>query len=203
MTFIPSGSSSYRNDDRGGYRRGDDRRGFGGLLRQYFAPFVSAVAEHGLRGLLAIIVAAAIAFLPAGILIWFNHLRFSPVIQLRPGQVVIVKPERHEQLQRNDQVGGTSLLSVVCEVPASDGPVPLLTDDDPVRPTGFMHDSRFVRNEQIYLRPLVPTPLAENVVLPLENTAPRPRTRHLCGKTRSSRRKISLRCPSAYSVARR
>jgi hypothetical protein len=154
MSFIPSGSSSYGNDDRRYSWRDDEPRGLRGLLRRYFAPFVQAVKEHGLRGLLALVIAAAIAFAPAGLLIWFNHLRFSPVIELQPGQTVIVKPSRHEQQQRDDSAGGTSLLSIACEVSSGDGSMPLLADDDPARPTDFLNDSRYVRKEKVYLRPV-------------------------------------------------
>jgi len=159
MGFIRSGSS-FGDDDRRDDRYGDEPRGIRGLLRAYFAPMAQAVARHGLRGLVAIMLAAAIAFAPACLLVWFNHLRFSPVIELKPGQTLIVKPERHEHQQREEEVGGTSLLSIVCEVPSNDGPVPLLLDDDPARPKDFLNDARYVRNEQAYLRPVTspPTP---------------------------------------------
>jgi hypothetical protein len=159
MGFIRSGSS-YGDNDYRAYRREDQPRGIGGLLRIYFAPMVRAVKEHGLRGLLAILIAAAVAFVPAGVLVWFNHLRFASVIPLKPGQVIVVKPERHEHEQREDRTGGNSLLSIVCDVKTGDGPVPLLQDDDPARPKDFLNDSRFVRNEMAYLRPVTdpPTP---------------------------------------------
>lgn len=137
-----------------GYSRYDGNSGrSSGNLKTFFASFVRLVREYGFRGVVALVVAALLAFAPAALLVWFNVARLSSVVQLQPGQTVIVKPARHSDDQEKDEAGETSLLVVKCDVTWVGDPRPLLVDDDPVRRDRTLGDSVYVRREQVYIRP--------------------------------------------------
>jgi hypothetical protein len=132
----PGSSSSYD-----GFRRG----------RQPFF-VVSILREHGIKGVIALLVAAAVAFIPLIALVWFNTWRLTSVVAAQCSQPVVVKPGRFERDKENDEPGDTALLQVTCEVPCIDGWRELLCDEDPVRRDANVSDWHHVRNERVYLR---------------------------------------------------
>src|SRR5438105_4404879 len=110
------------------------------------------VREHGVRGVVALLVAALVAFIPMALLVWFNTARLASVVASQCGHQVVVKPGRFERDKENDEPGDTALLQVTCDVPAIDGKRELLRDDDPARRTDFLFDTYYVRYERVYLR---------------------------------------------------
>lgn len=120
-----------------------------GPSRPFFA--TDLVRRYGLRGVLAIVVAAVLAFAPLGVLYWFNELRLQPVATLAPGQRAVVKPARHRGEQEREEPGETALLQVICEVPSFDGWQELMQDEDPSRPDSPLGGT-YVRRELVYLR---------------------------------------------------
>lgn len=137
-----------RRDDGGG------RRGNSGGIPALFRSYVRIVREYGLRGIVALVTAAILAFAPAGLLVYFNAARFAPVVQLKPGQTVVVKPARHHDDQERDEAGATGVLLVTCDVPWVNGPRPLLADDDPYRKRADLSDTPSGRHDQVYVRPM-------------------------------------------------
>lgn len=115
------------------------------------------VRRYGLRAIFAILVAACFAFAPLAVLYWFNTLRLqSPVTtSSSSGQRMVVRAgERHDE-QEQAEPGETALLQITCLVPGpgSDGWQELLRSDDPAAPQSPGFNSRYVRHEQVYLRP--------------------------------------------------
>jgi hypothetical protein len=139
-----------------GYSRSDDggsRRTGGGLVA-LFTSFKRIVVDYGFRGILALIVAAILAFAPAWTLVWFNTARLAQVVHLKPGQTFIVKPARHHDDQERDEAGATGVLVVTCDAPWVNGPRPLLADRDPYRERAGLTDAPGSRREQVYVRPV-------------------------------------------------
>ena len=110
----------------------------------------SIVRQYGFRGVVALVAAAMLAFVPLALLLWFNLARLTSVVVFQCGQAVVVKPERHKQEKDDDKSGDTALLQVTCEIPTIDGWRELLCDDDPARRNSS--DGSYVRNECAYLR---------------------------------------------------
>jgi len=109
------------------------------------------VRQYGLRGLVALLIAALLAFAPLALLVWFNVARLTSVVVLQCASVV-VKPGRYEQDREADKPGKTALLQITCEAPAVDGWRELLCDEDPARRSVDLSDNYFVRRERVYLR---------------------------------------------------
>jgi hypothetical protein len=125
----------------------------GGSWRRSQPFFVSHVLrQYGFRGVVAMLVAAAVAFVPLAILAWFNVFRMTSIISVQCGQSVVVKPGRFEQESDQDQPGDTALLQIRCEVPTSNGWRDLLRDDDPASRGREIGNSVYVRDERVYLR---------------------------------------------------
>jgi hypothetical protein len=120
------------------------------LLRSY----ARIVGEYGLRGITALVIAAVLAFVPAGLLTYFNVARFAPVVQLQPGQHFVVKPARHHDDQERDEPGATGVLQVTCDAPWVGDPRPLLADDDPYREQAGFSNTPSGRHDQVYVRPV-------------------------------------------------
>lgn len=133
---------------------GGGRRGNSGGIPALFRSYVRIVREYGLRGIVALAVAAALAFAPAWLLVYFNAVRYSPVVRLQPGQTVVVKPARHHDDRERDEAGATGVLIVTCDVPWVGGPRPLLADDDPYRERADLSNTPSGRHEQVYVRPV-------------------------------------------------
>ena len=110
------------------------------------------VRQYGARGVIALVVAAVLAFAPLLALVWFNFARLSSVVAAQCNQPVVVKPARFEEDQQEDEPGETALLQVICEVPTYNGSRDLLVDDDPARRAFDVSDSYFIRREAVYLR---------------------------------------------------
>lgn len=109
--------------------------------------------QYGARGVVALAVAAVVAFLPLALLIWFNVVRLSSVVAAQCRGGVVVRPERwRQQQEEEDEPGDTALLQVTCEVPDIGGWRELLRDDDPVNRGGPVGNSIYVRQERVYLR---------------------------------------------------
>lgn len=113
---------------------------------------VQLIRQYGFRAVLAMLVAASVAFVPLAILIWFNVFRLTSVIATQCGQPVVVKPGRFEQEQSEDEPGETGLLQITCEVPTLDGWRELLCDEDPALRAAGLSNSIYVRDERVYLR---------------------------------------------------
>lgn len=113
---------------------------------------VQLIRQYGFRAVLAMLVAAGVAFIPLAILIWFNVFRLTSVIATQCGQPVVVKPGRFEQQQSDDEPGETGLLQITCEVPTLDGWRELLCDEDPALRSAGPSNSIYVRDERVYLR---------------------------------------------------
>jgi hypothetical protein len=112
----------------------------------------SIIRQYGFRGVVALVVAAMLAFAPLALLLWFNLARLTSVVVSQHGQAVVIKPARHEQEKDDDEPGETALLQVTCEIPTIDGWRELLCDDDPARRNTNFSDSSYVRTERVYLR---------------------------------------------------
>lgn len=119
------------------------------------APFfvVHLIRQHGSRAVVALLVAAALAFLPLAALIWFNFFRLSSAVATHIGQSVVVKPGQLEAETERDEAGKTALLVIKCEVPTVNGWQDLLRYDDPAIRQGILSPI-YVRNERVYLRKL-------------------------------------------------
>jgi hypothetical protein len=132
--IVTPGSSRF--DDHGPYR-----------ARPFFV--TDLVRRHGLRAVLAILIAALFAFAPLAALYWFNSLRLTPAVVTPAGQRAVVKPAQQHEEQEREEPGETALLQIRCEAPTADGWRELLGDRDPTRNDS---DWRYVRQERVYLR---------------------------------------------------
>jgi hypothetical protein len=113
---------------------------------------VTCIRDHGSKGVVALLAAAAIAFVPLILLVWFNTWRLTSVVAAQCQQQVVVKQKRFDFEKEEDKPGDTALLQVSCDVPCVDGWRELLRDDDPVRRNSSYSDWHYVRNERVYLR---------------------------------------------------
>ena len=140
------GPNSSRSSDHG---RGNATSS----LRAFFASLFQIVRQYGLKGLVALVVAALFAFAPLTLLYWFNEYRLASVVTFAPQHRVVVKPARHQQDQDQEEPGETALLQVICETTSLNETRQLLIDDDPRRDRDGQQGASFVRREMVYLRP--------------------------------------------------
>ncbi|MBS0203939.1 MAG: hypothetical protein JSS49_13625 [Planctomycetes bacterium] len=118
--------------------------------RSFF--LIDVVRQYRAWGIQAILMAAAVAFLPLAALIWFNVFRLSSVVATQISPAVVVRPGRYEDEREKDKPGETGLLQIICEVPTVDGWSDLLCDQDPVLRQRDPQGSIYVREERVYLR---------------------------------------------------
>ncbi|HVX63853.1 MAG TPA: hypothetical protein VHC19_24740 [Pirellulales bacterium] len=111
------------------------------------------VREAGVKGVLALISAAAAAFLPLIVLLWFNFFRFDTVPLTAISRNVQVKQEQTTDDAESEEPGETALLQIFCEVPNADGWRTLYAFDDPARNANEEIIPLFASHEAVYLRP--------------------------------------------------
>jgi hypothetical protein len=110
------------------------------------------VRTYGLRAILALFVAALLAFAPLGVLYWFNEARLHATAVVQSDQKLVVRAGRFQNESAADEPGETALLQVTCDVPTVDGWRELLCDNDPARRKMEVFDPYEVRHELVYLR---------------------------------------------------
>lgn len=132
---------------------GSTSSGYEGPRRS--SPFyvTDLISRFGARAVIAIVVAAILAFSPLTLLYWLNELRLESVVMssVSANQRIVVKPGQHLAEQERAEPGETALLQVKCQVPTFDGWRDLLTDNDPAR-NDPSQTRTTVRREQVYLR---------------------------------------------------
>jgi hypothetical protein len=138
MSRVITPGTSYRGNDRGG------------SARPFF--YVTILREYGTRGAMVLASAALVSFTPVALLFWFNAFWFTSTVTSSVATVAVVKPERFERDQKDEEPGATGLLQITCEVPTANGWRELWRDDDPDRPRDPYFDTYYVRHEQVYLR---------------------------------------------------
>ncbi len=84
------------------------------------------VSEFGWRGVMALMVAALVAFLPLAGLIWFNLFRLSETVAVQISPQVIVAAGQFDEDQETQEPGETGLLQVKAIVPTQQGERELL-----------------------------------------------------------------------------
>jgi hypothetical protein len=139
-----------------GYSQRDDgsnRRRKSGGVAALIGSYLRIIREYGLRGIVALVTAGVLAFAPVGVLVYFNVGRFAPVVRLKSGQTVVVKPSRNHDDRERDEAGATGVLVVTCDVPWVGQPRPLLAEDDPYRDRAGLSDAPSGRHDQVYVRP--------------------------------------------------
>jgi hypothetical protein len=138
------GPSSSRGDEQGG-------KSLGYRIGEFASPFIHAVRRYGARGMMVLVVAAAVAFAPLAALYWFNEMRLANVASVAFTKNVVALSARSHDEQEKDGPGETALLKVTCELTAPGEPRPVMTEEE--SPQDRARAAASGRREMAYVRP--------------------------------------------------
>ena len=116
----------------------------------------SIVRERGVYGMAVAVATMALGLSPTVFLVWWNWFRLTPVLLTTAAVRVHVKDSELGKEGEEDKPGETAILHVTCEVETSGQWRELLQFDDELHRLSEDPMPVYVRNEQVYIRPIKP-----------------------------------------------